>query len=180
MPVAPSSSRGLSDTEQFTTGLMLPYRGSTNVTAIASRLYFARYLAVASMTVTKIAVVTSSAATNNDNCDAGIYNGAGTSLLGSAGSTAGKMNAAAGVQQLTLTAGVTIAAGTVYIVAFAYGTVGGTAASIVCTSMQGNQAAIMGALPNALQGFQNTAFPLAAPITNGGAISSVPVMALLA
>lgn len=132
------------------------------------------------MTVTKIAFATTNAATNNDNCDVGIFNAAGTMLLGSAGSTGGKLNAVAGVQTLALQAGAPLVSGTIYYTAFAYGPVGGTAASIAMTQVASQASVIMGsALPNALQTFQAAAFPVAAPFATAGAISSVPVLALL-
>lgn len=167
----------------FSTGLLVPpYPSAGTAVAAASRLYAIRFIALESITVTKMAVVTTVAATNNDNCDVGIFSGDGVTLLGSAGSTAGKMNATAGVQTLNLTGSVALTAGTKYYAAFAYGTVGGTAATLAVNFLPGSLATIMGtAVPTLIQSFQAAAFPIAAPATLSVAgISGAPVLALLA
>jgi len=132
------------------------------------------------MTVTKMTFVTTLAATNNDNCDVGIFSADGTTLLGSAGSTAGKLNATAGVQTVSISS-LTLVAGTVYYAAFAYGTVGGTAATLgINTTQAGNSGALMGAtLPNVMQAFQASAFPLTAPFTSAGPTANGVLLGLL-
>ena len=77
------------------------------------------------MTITKIGFCVVVAASVNDACDAGIFSGDGAILLGSAGSTLGKLNGAVGMQTLTLQAPVSLVAGQVYYAAWA-GAVGGT------------------------------------------------------
>lgn len=98
-----------------------------------------RFVPARSMRVTKIRFMTTVAASLDDAVDVGIYNAAGT-RLGSSGATTGKANAVAGTQDVTLTAPVDLVAGTVYYLGFAYGVVGGTAATIVTASFVNNAA----------------------------------------
>jgi hypothetical protein len=174
----------VTDPQGFATGFLVPpslAAGGTAIVATGSRSYVVRFRSPVTATITKIAVVTTVAATNNDNCDAGIFSSDGVTLLGSAGSTAGKMNATAGVQTLTLSGGgVALTAGTIYYAAFAYGTVGGTAASFIPVSnVSGLFVGIAGVtMPNVMQGIQSSAFPLAAPFSLT-ASSGSPTMALL-
>lgn len=169
--------------EEFATGLLAPGAATAEavpLVATASRAYIVRFVAPAALVVTKIAFSLVVAAGSNDNCDVGIFNAAGTTLLGSAGSTAGKLNAGANtIQTLNLLASVALVANTVYYAAFAYGTVGTTAAQVAMTSCY--VSALMGsALPNLIQTYQDAAFPLAAPFTAAGRNNNVPVLGLLA
>lgn len=175
--------QAVSDYQNFATGIIVPPSGATansSIALTASRAYVCRFVAPKPLVVTKIAFTTTVAAGSNDNCDVGIFDSTLTTLLGSSGSTAGKMNAVAGVQTVNLLASVTLVPGTVYYAAFAYGTVGTTAASMCMTAIQGNSANLMGsAAPNLAVGFQNTAFPLAGPF-GAGPISNAAVLGLLA
>lgn len=136
-------------------GVSIP--GGT-VLATASRSYYARFVPTKTMAITKIKVFTSVAATNNDECDVGIFSSTGAKLV-TAGATAGKMNATAGVQSITVTS-TTVQAGTVYYAGFAYGTVGGTAATMITDAMTGFIGQVVSTeVPNVLHGFQ-AAFPL--------------------
>jgi len=90
-----------------------------------NRMYAVRFVCPRSMTITKIGFCVVVAASVNDACDAGIFSGDGAILLGSAGSTLGKLNGAVGMQTLTLQAPVSLVAGQVYYAAWA-GAVGGT------------------------------------------------------
>jgi len=171
------------DQHGFATGIRVPdfVPAAAATVGTASRAYAIRFRCPVSITITKIAFGTTVAATTNDNCDVGIFSSDGTTLLRSSGSTAGKLNAAAGVQTVTLTSGIALTAGTIYYVAFAYGTVGGTAATIAMTNYAGQIVSLMGsAMPNLEQGIQAAAFPLAAPLTLtavGGTLC--PVLGLL-
>lgn len=148
----------------------------------ASRALIFRFVATKSRTITKINFVLSVSASANDNVDVGIYNSDLTSLLGSAGSTAGKLNVTPGRQSVNLTAGVPLQQGSIYYAAWASGTQGGTAASVAMTSYAvSNIVSIVtgsATAPNVIQTFQASAFPLAAPFTPGGAIASAPILFL--
>ena len=174
----------LNPSEQNFAGQLVPGSliGSAAVAIVASRAYVVRYVATKTRAITKINFPLAVAAASNDNCDVGIFDSTLTTLLGSAGSTAGKLNASApSVQQLTLTGTVNQVAGTAYYAAFAAGTFGGSAAQLVGTN---NGSAIVSQLFGSTAGtqtlgFQASAFPLAAPFTHGGAIGNCPILALV-
>lgn len=171
------------DWQNFSTGILVPpasVYSSAGVAVTASSSYGVRFLCPVNLTITKIAFVLTVAAGSNDNCDVGIFNAAGTTLLVSAGSTAGKLNAAApSVQSVTVTA-TALAAGTVYYAAFASGPIGTTAASMVMTA-SGNAIAgqIMGTAGGLMVLVKQAVFPLASPLSFGGT-SNAPMLALLA
>jgi hypothetical protein len=151
------------------------------LTPLANRAYVARFVCPRSLTVSKITFCVAAVATANDACDAGIYNADGTVLLGSAGSTLGKLNATPVPQFLNLLAPVSLVAGQVYYAAWAQGAVGGTAAQLVATTMTYYQANAFGTtLPLVEQALKDVAFPLAAGIGSGLAAfgNSTPIMAL--
>lgn len=100
---------------------------STTVAA-ASTARFARFIPRRKLTVVKIGFVTTIAATNNDAVDVGLYAADGTKLV-SSGATTGKANATAGAQKIDV-ASTVLHPGVVYYAALAYGTVGGTAATL--------------------------------------------------
>jgi hypothetical protein len=154
---------------------------STSQALAASRTYVIRFCAPRNATIKRIGFSVSVLAGTNDNCDAGIFSADGTTLLGSAGSTAGKLNATLQPQYLTLLTPVSLVGGAVYYAAFGSGPQGGTAAAVISVTLNtvGNLNAMFGATsPNIEQSFQNV-FPLAAPLTTSGAITNAPVLALL-
>jgi hypothetical protein len=158
-----------------------PFANSTVGGLTANRGYIVRFVAPKSQTITKMSFVVTTAAGANDNCDVGIFNSGCTTLLGSAGSTAGKLNGL-GAQTVNLAAPVAVVAGTVYYAAFSSGAQGGTAASLAMSTLAGsaNIATVFGTSAGlVLQNFNNAQFPLAAPFTIGGPITSVPLLALV-
>ena len=145
----------------------------------ASRAYAARFTASRSRTITKMAFVLTTASGTNDAVDMGIFDSTGTVLLSSTGSTLGKMNGSSGTQQQApLLASVPLRAGVSYYAALAVSATAG--AQVWMTTLgAGSGAVLMGAVfPNILQTFQ-AAFPLAAPFSSAGGISSVPILGLL-
>lgn len=149
-------------------------------TMTASQGYFRRFTVDKTLAITLAAVAVGTAATNNDNCDVGVYSATGT-LLASNGGTAGKMNAT-GVQTISLS--ITLSPGTVYYFAFAYGTVGGTAAGLVTNSkaqgglssqLFGTSAGSPGAFE---QGKISSVYPLPSTIGTLTGQNSVPKAAL--
>lgn len=100
-----------------------------SVVAGASAYRLARFVPSRNMTIVKIGFATTLAATNNDNIDVGLYDSVGNRLV-SSGATAGKANATAGPQTISVTS-TQLAAGQVYYAGLAYGAVGGTAATLV-------------------------------------------------
>jgi hypothetical protein len=127
-------------------------------------LYVVRFRPGRTFSVQSVCVVVTTASATNDNGDVGIWSGTGT-LLGSAGSTAGKLNVA-GVSVFPLTTAVTLSPGSTYYVGFAYG----------ASAAPGTLAAIVSPLSNnaATQVF-GAAYPaaeLAKPTITGVPISS--------
>lgn len=78
--------------------------------------------------VVSIGFTNTTAAGANDNCDAGIWDPISGLWVCTAGATAGKLNATAGAQFVNMSTQVQVAAGKVYYVAFACGTLGSTGA----------------------------------------------------
>ena len=158
-----------------------PFCSNSAVALTASRLYLVRFVAHKTQNISKIAFFVTTAAGANDNCDVGIFNSAGTTLLASAGSTAGKLNQSPGPQTVTFTAPTAIRAGTVYYAAFACGTFGGTAAQLAMTNLASgaNLGILFGSTVGLIeQTFQASAFPITAPATTAGAVTSAPIMSL--
>lgn len=146
----------------------------------ANRALFCRFVPSRAMTITKMAFVVQTAALSNDNCDVGIYAANGATLLKSSGSTAGKLNAL-GTQTLTLSSSLALTAGTVYYAAFAYGTVGSTAAQLAgpwgasTTSLD----SVFGeSAPQKIGAFMNTNFPLATAAVFSASTPVVPWLAV--
>lgn len=166
-------------------GLYAPGPGPSAVAAVAlvaSRSYVVRFVATRPMTITKIAFELTTAAGANDSCDVGIFNSGLTTLLASAGSTAGKLNATAGVQSVSLSAPYTLSQGQVYYAAFACSAFGGSAAQLGMVSLGATAAATSSlfglAAGTADIAVQASAFPLAAPLTPAATLAC-PVLALL-
>lgn len=123
---------------------------------------YSRFVPFKTMTVRGIRVVSTVAATANDNCAVGIRDTNGKTLLASSGSVAGKMNATAGPQDIDFTADVVLEAGHVYYVGFQYGaTIGGTAATLVNIENSGTFALIGSAVGELLTTANTATFPFA-------------------
>jgi hypothetical protein len=138
------------------------------------------------MTIVSFRLQITAAATNDDQCDVGIYRwntGAAVDRLGSSGAVNGKMNAV-GSSVIPLAASVALAAGQVYFAAFVYGTIGGTAATIVQSSMSaggitGLPAPTPGLVFPYLEAFfTNAAFPLPASLSATSLVGQYPIMFL--
>lgn len=159
-----------------------PWCASASVALVANRGYAVRFVAEKSITITQIGFVLSVAAGANDNCDVGIFDSAMATLIGSAGSTAGKLNGAPGPVSVPLAAGANIRQGKVYYACFSSGAQGGTAASVSMTSFLAlAQLGIMfgAGFPARELAFNAAEFPLAAPFTSAGNIANCPILALL-
>lgn len=161
-------------------GVLAPHgtsiAGTGGVLSVANRAYYARFVAPQNLSITKIAFVTTVAATNNDACDVGIYNAAGERIV-SSGATSGKLNATAGVQEVTVSS-TPITAGSVYYAALSVGAVGGTAATIAMTTAAANIGDIFGtATGTRLTAIQATAHPLPATATMASG-NQVPLLAV--
>lgn len=171
VPVAPDSQQA---------GLLapdVPYLTYAAMGPAANRAFFMRVVPRRAYAITKIAFVTTIAANQNDAVDAGIYDAAGN-RLSSAGATTGKANAAAGVQQLTLGATVSLDPGTVYYAAFSYGAIGGTVANIAGNNVNGGVHQGFGTALGTIDAFfQNTSHPLPATVAvNTSTITQVPFL----
>lgn len=107
---------------------MMPFPAQLgSLTVAGSTIYLVRFVPSRNMAITKLAFAVTTAASTNDNCDAGILDSAGN-RLGSSGATAGKLNAL-GSPSVPFTA-INLVAGSVYFAALAIGVLGGTAAVI--------------------------------------------------
>lgn len=100
----------------------------STIVPVANNYRFARFMPRRDMRIVKLGFVTTVAATNNDAVDVGLFDSTGAALIRT-GATTGKANATAGTQTISITA-TQLTAGLVYYAAFAYGAVGGTAATI--------------------------------------------------
>lgn len=156
-----------------------PFCASAQALCVANRSEYVRFVCPKSQTITKVSFCVYTAATADDPCDVGIFSG--TTLLGSSGPTTGKLNVQ-GQSVVNLAAGVPLIGGQVYHAAFAYGPVGGTAATLLKTVLTASGAAQLAALfgaspPQLEQGYWGR-YPLA----SGGFIAGLdraPIMALL-
>lgn len=183
MPTVTVSAPPLDPSQNYSTGLIAPFPISEQGTAIvptASAVMACRYYCPRTITVSKIAFCVTTLAGSNDNCDAGIFSSDGATLLASAGTTAGKLNAALGIQSLNMQASFKVVQGTVYYIAFAYGTIGSTAAQLTGTNIGTRVATLMGSTMGLVIIGQQTAAapPLAAPLNLNG-YTNCPYMALL-
>lgn len=161
--IAPQSSSGLGQT--------------TAALTTSNRAYLARFTVDGDVTVSQISFNVTTAATNDDACDVGIYSAAYGRLV-SAGATTGKLNVT-GVQTVTFTP-TTLLAGQIYYAAFSIGTIGGTGPTLSCTSIANTgYADLLGSTAGLRQqSFQGTAHPLPSTHTSGGALNAVPYMAV--
>jgi hypothetical protein len=156
----------------------IPWVPGTGTAGVVNRAYIVRFIAPSSRRITKIAFQIIVAATTDDPCDVGIFSGDLQTMLGSSGATSGQLNSV-GVKTVNLLAGVSLLGGQVYYAAFAYGPVGGTAASIYMTALNGGQSLFGTGAPNIEQTFSNSKYPLSAPFVVAGNISGCPMLALL-
>lgn len=119
-------------------GLHLPsLAGSSTTVAGAARTFYERFVPSRPMTIIGVSVVTIVAAGANDTIEVGIMSAAGARLVTS-GAVAGKLNAVAGVQTVTLSP-IVLQPGTAYYLAVALTAPGGTAAQL-CARGQGGAA----------------------------------------
>lgn len=151
---------------------------------VVQRGWFCRFVAPRSLRVIAARVAISVAASADDACDAGIYlYSGGFPLLGSAGSTLGKMNAV-GVREIPYRSPIQLSAGQIYSAAFAYGAQGGAgvAQPVMTSTPHGNLVQLFG---NALEVneavYANNVFPLPDPFPTAtqSRIGTVPIMALV-
>lgn len=143
----------------------------------ANRAYAARFVPVVTKKITVVAFAVATAATNDDSCDVGIYDAAGNRLT-SSGATAGKLNAT-GVKTIALP--YTLKRGTAYYAAFAYGAVGGTAATVATVLISSGNFGIQlfGATVGTMEVYQkDTSYPLPSSISSPATASQVPLLAL--
>lgn len=140
-----------------------------------------RFVAPKSMTITKVGICLTVAATVDDPVDVGIYQWAGSgqaiNRLGSTGALNGILNAAPGNKILNLLAPVALVGGQVYYAAAGCGTVGGTAAQLAgvassCGTLFGSSVPLMEMITMG-------GFPLPASYPTPGAPGSAPIIALL-
>ncbi len=162
--------------------MFVPSHETPETTAVmtANWAYLYRFSVDKPYAITEVAFYVSNAATANDNCDVGVYLPNGT-LVASNGGVAGKVNST-GVQTVPLT--VALVPGIAYYAAFAYGSVGGTAASLLTTSEStgGLSGALFGASSGnpglQVQGIRASSYPLPATIGTITSLGTIPKMAL--
>lgn len=161
-------------------GTMAPgFGGSFSAVAIGANLAYAgRFVPSRDMTITQLSFALGTAAGANDNCDVGLYDSA-LNLLGSAGSTAGKLNAGANsAKTLALTAPVNLTAGEIYYAAFAVGALGGSAATVGFLSL-GVGGVLFGSGAGVIETlFKAASFPLPASLAGFSVGGSSPVIAV--
>lgn len=167
--------------ERGEAGLLAPQIGCVGQVELgiaAKRAYAVRFVPSREMTITKIAYVVTAAATSNDKVDVGIYNSTLTTKLVSSGETESQLNAT-GVRTVSVSSTVLVP-GTTYYAAIGCGTVGGTAAKLAAVSFiaAGFANIFSSTVGSAIVAFQDTAIPLSASITTGGALTSVPILAV--
>lgn len=155
-----------------------PFANQVAGALVATRAYALRVVCPKSQTISKIGFVVATGATADDPCDVGIFNAGGTVLLGSSGSTLGRLNSV-GVKTVNLQTPVLLTQGVVYYAAFVCGAIGGTSATLVlATVSQGVLPLMFGLIPAVELGIQQPLFPLAAPFVPTGTPNTAPIMAL--
>lgn len=172
----------LNTTELGQAGFHVPHYAmpTAGIVAVANQAYLRRFVPDRNFTMANLALFVTVAATVNDSCDAGVYTPAGV-LLASNGGVAGKMNAT-GVQLIPVA--FSFIAGTVYYIAFAYGAVGGVAATILMTNLSngGSLAQLFGASAGnpgvQEQGFRAASFPLPANMGTITGVANMPMCAI--
>lgn len=123
--------RGLLEKEHF--GLSTQVGVTTLVTA-ANQMRATRFVPLRDMTVRGLSFVVSVAASVDDPCAIAILDTNGKTKLIGSGSVSGKMNAT-GRKDIDFTADLNLTAGHVYYPALQYGTLGGTAATVMAWSL---------------------------------------------
>lgn len=132
----------------------------------ANSVHFLRFVCPPwrNLRVRGLTVITTIAATNNDECAVAMKDETGRRTLAGSGAVKEKMNATAGRLDIDFTEDVTLEAGRVYYPGFQYGAVGGTAATMVTLEMQ-HAAGISGIFgstgPNVYVSGPTTTFPFA-------------------
>lgn len=159
-----------------------PFCAQGSVQGISGRGWAIRFVCPKSLTITKIAFFVTTAATADDPCDVGIYDGLGSlpNRLGSSGSVSGLLNST-GKKQANLSAGVPLTRGQIYYASFAYGTPGGTPANLqmiavnnpVVLTLFGSQ------FPYIEHAYNNAMCPLPPTFTVPGQTTNAPILALL-
>jgi len=155
-----------------------PFVQQSALAITPNRMYVVRFVSPKSLTISKISFCVSTAASADDACDAGIFSGDGATLLGSAGSTLGKLNAT-GVKTLNLQAPVSLAAGQIYYAAWA-GAVGGTSVQTIQFVTRADMCLPFGtAPPNIEAAVKDPGIPIAAPMNpNVAGVGQGPILAL--
>jgi hypothetical protein len=170
---APVNALSQYDKDDGLPGLLIPTSrlfSGTGITPPANRAYVARFVPSRAMSITLAALAVNVAATANDACDIGVYDANGNRLV-STGSTTGLLNVAA---LNTVALAIALAARAVYYAAFAYGAIGGTAATIIGVTWGAFhiERAFGTAPPLVLAMFKDTAFPLPATLAGFSAASA--------
>jgi hypothetical protein len=156
-------------------GLLAPTGvwGTGTLVATANRAYFMRVVPSRNITIKSVRFVVTVASTADDACDVGIYD-ASLNRLRSAGATTGKMNSA-GAKTIEIPS-IELQANTVYFVALSYGTIGGTAATLVsAANASGFPGDIFGTgtIANRMMIYANTSHPLpVGPVAPSGSIGT--------
>ena len=182
--VSPAQGGGGAGIDALQAGLWVPagapFVAQTSLGIAASRTYACRFVCPRALTITKIGFCVSALSSANDSCDAGIYSADGSVLLSSSGSTAGKLNAATGIQTLNLQAPVSLLPNTVYYAAWSGGpSISG--AQMVGTALFRDMTPAFGATVSlteqaARDGFHPLVAPFAPIAANG--FANVPIMGL--
>ena len=190
-PWSPEAHAGAGGVDSGQAGFYAPALGpfavQRNLALTANRAYLIRVVCPRSMTISRLGFVVGVAASVDDPCDVGIYAANGISLLGSAGSTLGRLNTT-GAKTVNLLTPIPLTQGQVYYAAFAHGAIGGTAAQLAVTDLVSlassyTLARMFGGGPSQTdQNAYNNGFPLVdgfAGATNLGASSACPILALM-
>jgi hypothetical protein len=150
--------------------------GTTLVALLANRAYYLRFVPERTVSVTKIAFVLVTPSGTDDPVDVGIYSAAASRIV-SSGATTGKLNAAAGRQEVSFTS-TPLTAGTVYYAALS----ANSTASLMFVTGAASAAYLFGnAMPTAGVLIQATAHPLpsTATPTSTATAGPGPVLAVL-
>lgn len=160
--VSPPQTMPQYDKDNGNAGLLVPTsRGwAFNTRSLtANRCYYQRFVPSRNMTIVSAAIDVTVAAGANDDCAVAIYSSGGTRLATS-GAVASKLNST-GVKTVSLSASLTVIAGTVYYLAFSVGTFGGTGASVLgCGFSDVNGTSLFGSTMGLMEaGYEDSAHP---------------------
>lgn len=166
---------GAAAADYIQTGVHVPPSESAETTTVmtANQGYFRRFAVDRQITISTAKLYVTVAATSDDNCDAGIFTTAGI-WIASNGGTAGVVHTT-GVRSIPLAA--TLNPGIPYVFAFAYGSVGGTAATIITSTKTSGgvsttlPGASSGSPGNQEQGFRASMYPL--PTSGSPAVPTI-------